>query len=432
MFRAASSLALLVLASLTAASAGQATNPGTAAITAPAESSARPSTDAVGNALFDQLWSVAPSAFGRWGRGPTSNGETCGDCHVDAGRGRPPLDSHEPLRQGVVRFGVRGEHGAQPHPAYGSQLQSEGVLGSVPGEGEAFVDWIEHLEHFADGEAIALRRPVLRFERLAFGALDAGTMMSLRIAPPLRGVAWFEDVPAQALARIAGEQRNAGLHGRFNRLDANDTAAIGRYGLKSNQPSLVAQIAAALHEDLGVTSPLFEYENCPPAQSACAQHTVSRQPEIERAELEALAAYLRTLPLPAPRPGEPEALRRGRAVFAESGCAHCHRPHLPVHSELRSDLTEIAAYTDLLIHDLGDALADGRPDGEAGGRDWRTAPLWGLGAEGAASTLLHDGRARGIEEAVLWHGGEALRAREAFRSMRKSDREALLAFLRSL
>lgn len=433
MHRATLFLALVfaVTASIAAALAGQ-SNTTTAAASAPTDSRSSPAASPSGKALFEQLWSVAPSAFGRWGRGPTSNGETCGDCHVDAGRDRPPADSHEPLRQGVVRLSIDGANGAQPHPAYGSQLQTEGVLGSVPGEGEAFIDWIEHVEHFADGDAIRLRKPVLRFERLAFGALGSGSMTSLRLAPSLRGVAWFDAVPAQALARIAEEQREAGVHGRLNRLAANDAAAIGRFGLKSNQPSLVSQIASALHEDLGVTSPLFEQENCPPAQRACAAQVMSRQPEIDRAELDALAAYLRELPLPAARPISPETLRLGQALFADSGCAHCHRPHLPVHSDLRLDLTEIAAYTDLLIHDLGAGLADGRPDGEASGRDWRTAPLWGLSNAENSGALLHDGRARDIAEAILWHAGEALSAREMFRSMRKSDRELLLAFLRSL
>lgn len=381
-----------------------------------------------GAALFAQSWSMAPSAFGRWGRGPTSNGEACTDCHAEAGRGRPPLAPDQPLRQGVVRLSIATARGPQAHPVYGEQLQYEGVLGKVPGEGEVLIEWSEHPEHFADGSTIRLRKPAVRFASLGFGDIGADTLISLRLAPPLRGVAAFEDVDAQALEQSVAAQGSLDLDGRINRLTDGGNATAGRFGLKANQPGLTAQIASALHQDLGVTSPLHPQENCPDAQRACRDSIAGTQPEIALDEVEALADYLRSLPPPARRARRDATSDRGAALFASIGCAGCHRPALP----LRDGAGSIHAYTDLLVHDLGEGLADGRPDGQAGARDWRTAPLWGLGGQGDDMVLLHDGRARSIAEAILWHDGEARAAREQFRAMPESDREALTSFLRTL
>ncbi|HZP85581.1 MAG TPA: di-heme oxidoredictase family protein [Burkholderiales bacterium] len=385
-----------------------------------------------GRELFEQRWSMAPSAFGKWGRGPTSNGEACTDCHAHAGRGRPPSSAAEPLRQGVVRLSVGTVDHPQPHPAYGEQLQYEGVLGKVPGEGEAFIEWVEHTEHFADGTVIGLRKPSLRFSQLAFGQLDPETMTSLRMAPDLYGAALLERVPQQALESIAAAQPRTGLSGRINHVtDAQtDARPSGRFGLKSNRSGLIEQIAAALHEDLGVTSPLFREENCPPVQRACKANVIGAYDEIDDDGLQALAAYLRSLEAPQRKSTDAPEVSHGERLFADAGCAACHQPELPIDTDGAGG--SIHPYTDLLIHDLGDGLADGRPDGEASGRDWRTAPLWGLGRADGETTLLHDGRARSIEEAILWHGGEALPARERFRTMQKSERDALVAFLRSL
>lgn len=374
---------------------------------------------------FEQRWVVAPSPFGSWGRGPTSNGESCIDCHVGGGRGHPPASDDEPLRAGLLRIGIPGRdaHGASlPHPAYGDQLQFQGVLGKVPGEGEVHVRWRTHAVAFADGQIATLRRPVIELRDLRFGALGKDVQLSLRIAPPLAGVGML-----QAIGESDSQApRTRDAHGRTNAVwdHRAQRSARGRFGWKANQPSLRQQIASALLNDLGVTSDLFPEENCPPVQSACRAFPRSGAPEAKPGQLDAIESFLRWLPPPPRRDVEDRQVRAGERLFDAAGCAGCHVPDMPGADP------GARPYTDLLLHDMGEGLADGRPDFAAGPRDWRTPPLWGIGRD--EGPFLHDGRARSLAEAILWHGGEAHPARERFRTMAADDRAALLAFLRSL
>jgi CxxC motif-containing protein (DUF1111 family) len=376
----------------------------------------------LGRRLFLQHWSVAPSAFGQWGRGPLSNGEACTDCHADGGRGRPPASADEALRSGLVRLGVRSGERVLPHPAYGDQLQTQGVLGKVPAEGDVQVQWVEHAVALADGSVVRLREPRLRFVSLAYGALGAGAVTSLRVAPPLSGVGSLDAVPRSALEAIERRQAGSSVAGRLHRTGSD----AGRFGHKAAQASLRLQLATALHADLGVTTSLFPHESCTQEQPECLAFPASGQPEMRDAELDLLEDYVRALAEPARRDATDLEIQRGEYVFTRIGCVACHLPALPL-----GDGRTAHPYTDLLLHDLGAGLADARPEGNAGGAEWRTAPLWGLGLHPQA-TLLHDGRARSIEEAVLWHGGQAQPSRERFRALLPAERRALLAFLGSL
>ena len=386
-----------------------------------------------GRILFEQRWSVAPSGLGRWGRGPTSNGETCLDCHAGAGRGSPPASAEVPLRQGVLRLSQRVGALLLPHPAYGNQLQYQGVLGKVPGEGEVHVEWHEHVITLADGTRASLRRPVLHLTGLPFGELSADTLVSLRLAPALGGLGLLEDVSATTLARVAAGQRAAGVSGRAHLVpDAGGGEPVtGRFGHKAMQPDLRARAAGALFMDLGITSSHFPAHDCPPVQWECARLAAGESREIEDAEIADLVLYLRALPAPASALREPAAAGEGARLFTAAGCAACHLPELG-----REGYAEpVRAYTDLLLHDLGPGLSDGRPEGAAEGGEWRTAPLWGLGAylaRAAHAGLLHDGRARTIAEAILWHDGEARAARDAYGRMSARQSEALAAFVESL
>jgi CxxC motif-containing protein (DUF1111 family) len=203
-------------------------------------------------------------------------------------------------------------------------------------------------------------------------------------------------------------------------------------------PTLRAQAAGAFNGDLGITSPLFPAENCTQAQTSCQQAPNGGSPELLAKQLDDVEFYLAHLELPPRRNADEPAVKRGEAKFAAIGCANCHRPALKTGDDARFPRLAhqtIRPYTDLLVHDVGEGLADHRPDYRAGGSDWRTAPLWGLGLTAAVSEsvfYLHDGRARSLAEAVLWHGGEAKAARDRFARMPKEERDALLAFLGSL
>ncbi|WP_448192610.1 di-heme oxidoreductase family protein [Azospirillum sp. sgz301742] len=377
------------------------------------------------------------------GLGPTYNRLSCAACHIKNGRGEPPTGPDDPLRAMLVRLSVPGADahgGPKPHPAYGDQLNDHAVPG-VPAEGRAYFTWREHAVRLADGTPVSLRAPELRFANLAFGPLGEDAMTSPRVGPPVFGLGLLEAVPESAVLALAlTQQREGVVAGRPNRVwdTATGKQALGRFGLKANTPTVRQQIAAAFLGDLGITTSLYPVPNCPSAQAACAVTDEGPQPELSDALLDTLHLYTLALMPPDRRGTDDPEVQRGEALFHEAGCERCHAPALttaehPVLPGLGG--RRIEPYTDLLLHDMGEGLADGRPDFLASGRQWRTAPLWGLGLVPVIADVpsyLHDGRARTPLEAILWHGGEAAFAAEAVRSLTTADREALLAFLASL
>lgn len=400
---------------------------------------------AQGRGLVRQTWVVSPSLDpGIAGLGPTYNRPACTACHARNGGGAPPDSPAEPMRSLLVRLSVPGQDthgGPRPEPRYGDQLNEQGVPG-VPGEGEAVLRWTPVPLTLADGTPITLRRPDLSFQHLAFGPMAPDVLTSVRVAPPMFGLGLLEAVPEADILALAEAQRRAGqgVAGQPNRVwDAvAGRAVLGRFGWKANQPSVRQQVAGALAGDMGITTSVFPTPNCPPVQTACAAWSADRHPELPDSGLDAMTLYLQALGVPARREADAPKVRRGEALFAQAGCAACHQPVL--HTGRFEALPALSGqviqpYTDLLLHDLGPELADGRPDFLATGRQWRTSPLWGLGLRAVVDErvgLLHDGRARDPLEAVLWHGGEAAPAREAVRALNVADRAALLAFLASL
>lgn len=386
-----------------------------------------------GAIVFDALWGAAPEPdYPFAGLGPVYSRASCAGCHTGAGRGRPPASPDHPMLTMVVFLGhVDATGAAGPHPAYGRELSPLSIPG-VPREGFAALDFEATFGAYGDGTPYTLWRPRLEFRDLAFGPLGDGAMRSPRIAQPLFGTGALARVPdAVLLAREDADDRDGdGISGRLNRVPGEGGApAIGRFGWKAAQPSLRLQNAIAFHGDMGITTPLFPEPNCPPVQRACAAaaRTVPA-PNASAAILDDVTAFVAALP--APRPTDAATAGKGASLFADAGCGACHMPSLPDGAGGR-----IAAYTDLLLHDMGPGLADGFREGEADGQEWRTAPLWGIGAaerQGVAAFYLHDGRARTLAEAILWHGGEAAAARDRFRAMTAADRAALVAFLRGL
>ncbi|MHA6195599.1 di-heme oxidoreductase family protein [Pseudomonas wadenswilerensis] len=384
-----------------------------------------------GRGLFRQAWVIAPSRDEAVdGLGPLYNRITCIACHPKNGRGQAPADEDAPMRTMLVRLSLPGQDthgGPRPHPAYGDQLNELGIPG-VRGEGRARIRWEERSVELAGGEAVSLRQPQLSFSELGYGPLG-DVLTSARVGTPAFGLGLLEAVDAIELQRMADEPKADGVRGRANQVWSVERQRLepGRFGLKANQPDLMQQIASALHGDLGITSPLYPRENCAPQQRDCQKALSGGQPEVDGMQLMELHFYLSQLAPPARR--DRDKVVRGEALFASAGCVACHRPRLQAGAQV------IEPYTDLLLHDMGDGLADGRDDFLATGKEWRTPPLWGVGLIeriNPGAGYLHDGRARTLAEAVVWHGGEAQVARDRFVAMPQGDREALLHFLQSL
>ena len=396
-----------------------------------------------GQSEFSARWVPYSLIGGHWGRGPQSNAESCVQCHAANGRGRAPDGSDEAPLSLVLRLSVPGTDpvgGPRPHPAYGEQLNTEGVLGTLVEEGEFRVEYAARRVRLADGEEVALRVPAIRITALWYGPLGDEAIVSPRIARPVFGTGLLEAVPEQRLQEIAAAQRKLGFDGRPNRVwdYARHGVALGRFGHKAAQPSLLQQTAKAFLLDIGVTSRLFPLQDCWPAQRRCTHVPSALGVEAQDLQIDAIVAYLRGLAVPARRNGDDPEVRRGEALFHSARCDVCHVARLETGSEAPTAALRgrvIHPYTDLLLHDMGEALADGGQEFLAGPRDWRTAPLWGLGLSAAVNgnaNLLHDGRARTPLEAILWHGGEAQAARDAVVAMSRQERRALLAFLDSL
>lgn len=396
-----------------------------------------------GRALFRQNWVAGPAQDSAVGLGPLYNRLACISCHPKNGRGRAPEHERQRMQSMLVRLSVpgAGAHGGpRPHPVYGDQFNEEGVPG-VPGEGVVGLRWELSSARLADGTEVALRRPVPVFHELNYGRLDAPVMMSLRVGPPVFGLGLLDAVDAAVLERRAAAAKPDGIRGRVNRVwNAEARAAqAGRFGAKANVSTLRLQIADAMAGDLGLTSAIHPQPNCTPTQQQCAEMAQGgAHPELDEARLSDLEFYLAHVAVPARRDVDDPAVQRGERLFTANGCAHCHQPTLTTAANARFPRLanrSIHPYSDLLLHDMGEGLADNRPDFLASGREWRTPPLWGIGLVETINeyrSYLHDGRARTLTEAVMWHGGEAAVARERFAALPFGDREALLRFLESL
>jgi CxxC motif-containing protein (DUF1111 family) len=290
---------------------------------------------------------------------------------------------------------------------------------------------------FADGSAFQLRVPHYSFSG-GYTALPPNVLVSPRVTPVNFGVGLLEAVPEEEIRSQAygSEARRDGVKGRANLVwnAIERRYAIGRFGWKANVPNLLQQVAGAFNGDMGVTSSFFPAEPCEGAFPGCSRHPA----DVTDAQLALVTFYTQTLGVPARRNLDDPQVVRGEQVFARAGCASCHTPtlttgQLPGVPAVSGQV--IHPYTDLLLHDMGAGLADNRPDFAASGNEWRTPPLWGVGLVSVVNghtTFLHDGRARSLLEAVLWHGGEATTARERVRHATAEQRAALIAFLESL
>jgi len=415
----------------------------------------------LGNGLFKRLWVSAPaSTQAADGLGPLYNARSCQRCHVRDGRGHPPAGQGDNAVSMFLRLSIPPQDDTQrrqlaehklkviPEPNYGTQLQDFAIAGQMA-EGRMGISYQEIPVVLDDGERVSLRKPSYRVAELGFGPLHPQVMLSPRVAPPMIGLGLLEAIPAADILALADpdDRDGDGISGRANRVWSakQQRVMLGRFGWKAGSPGIDEQSQEAFAGDIGIAVPLHPAPggDCTELQTACLQAPNGNSPQYDNLEAHAqvtdlVAFYARNLAVPARRaPADPEVLA-GKQLFYEAGCIACHRPKYvtaeqPEHPELSGQL--IWPYTDLLLHDMGEGLADHRPEGAANGREWRTPPLWGIGLTPTVnghSFYLHDGRARSLLEAILWHDGEARAARDAVQHMSARQRDLLLRFVESL
>jgi CxxC motif-containing protein (DUF1111 family) len=409
----------------------------------PGLSDEQASTFAIGNSFFNDNWVTAPaSADGRDGLGPLFNAQSCSSCHFKDGAGQPPTSDDDPTRGLLIRLSVKGPDGALvPSPTLGDQLQDRAIHGLSP-EGAIRIRITERPGHFADGKGFSLGAPTYELVGPDGTPLPSDLLISPRVAPPVFGVGLLDAVPAEDIEAAADpeDEDHDGISGKANHVADPVTGqpVLGRFGWKAAVPSPKAQNAGAFAGDIGITSSLKPAQPCTATETACLAAPTGGDPEVTDRKLDQVTFYTRTLAVPARREADDKVTRRGQQTFDELGCSDCHLAEL--HTGAVADVPAldrqlIRPYTDLLVHDLGRGLADDRPDGEATGREWRTAPLWGIGLRETVNghtRFLHDGRARNLTEAILWHGGEATAARERFTRLTAAGRADVLTFLESL
>lgn len=404
----------------------------------------------VGNSFFRNPWVEAPaSTDARDGLGPLFNTNSCQGCHIKDGRGHPQ-DDNGPSVSLFLRLAVPADpdqdaellrkHGFVPAPVYGSQLQTAAITGMTP-EADMVVTWETVIDTLADGTEVSLRKPVYHIENPNFGPLPEDLLTSPRMAPPMIGLGLLEAIAATDLMAAADPQdeNGDGISGKANRVwdKSQQETALGRFGWKAAEPNIRQQSLGAFAGDMGLTSSLSPSTDCSP-QQACDRFPNGGEFEVSDKVADFVTFYASSLAVPARRDLNAEPVQRGARLFNDTGCAGCHTPqHRTAEVADRPELSNqvIWPYTDLLLHDMGPGLADGRPEFLATGTEWRTPPLWGLGLAQTVlprTGFLHDGRARNPEEAILWHDGEARTAADGYRELAAADREALLQFLNSL
>jgi len=390
-----------------------------------------------GNSFFNQGWVEAPaSTEKRDGLGPLFNARTCSGCHFRDGKAEPPEDGKAPFVGLLLRLSIPGEDGPEPDPVYGAQLQDQ-AIDDVPVEALPEILTTEIQGSYADGTSFSLLAPEYILHEPGYGDFHDELMVSPRIAPHMIGLGLLEAIEDSRLMDLA-DPDDADGDGISGRLQLHgDAQAIGRFGWKGEAVDVEEQSAGAFSGDMGLTSRLFEADDCTDAQTECHASMSGGEPEVEDHILDLVVLYSRAISVPVRRAADDPDVLRGKYVFGELGCGSCH---VPSHTTGSAALPELEGqliwpYTDLLLHDMGDGLADDRPVGEASGREWKTPPLWGLGLVddvGGHTRFLHDGRARSLEEAILWHGGEAQASRDAFVALDARERTYLLGFLEDL
>lgn len=414
----------------------------------------------LGNALFRKFWVSSPSSTqASDGLGPLYNARACQNCHLKDGRGRPPVDDTSEgsmflrLARGAETAEERklvAEHRALnfPDPVYGGQLQNLAVPG-LRGEGRMRIAYQEIPVTLGDGSVVSLRKPSYSVADPTYGPLDPRTTLSPRVAPPMIGLGLVEQVhPADIIAHADPDDADGnGISGKAATVRDPKTGepTLGRFGWKASVASIRQQSAEAFANDIGLSNPDVpkHWGDCTEAQKDCLAMPTGVQERLGDTEapdpvMDLVTFYSQNLAVPARRNSGKAQVLAGKKLFYDAGCISCHTPKFVTRRDAPNKAQSfqlIWPYSDFLLHDMGEGLADGQQVGDATGSEWRTPPLWGIGLTKTVSghtLFLHDGRARDLAEAILWHGGEAQKARDAFAAMAKADRDVLVTFLGSL
>ena len=399
----------------------------------------------VGNSLFQQSWiRSGGSTTARDGLGPTFNANACSECHRKVGRGKP-LEAGQRFSKGfLLRISKPGKNiygGPKSVHGYGNQIQERSNLG-IPIEANVEVNYEFVSGSFDDGESYELRKPIYSIVDEQFGSLQ-GVFSSPRVGQQVIGLGLIDALAVEDILINQDEfdSNNDGISGKANlvwNFSTNKTQ-VGRFGWKANEPTLLQQVASAFSGDIGLTNSVFPNKNCPSPQKDCNSEKNGGNPEVTDRQLNNIMVYSSSLSVPIRRNYDKKNVLNGKKLFRDMKCNSCHKEvfktsnNYPFNPTLQN--ITIRPFSDFLLHDMGEGLADNRPDYLANGKEWRTQPLWGLGLIQEVNKhnfLLHDGRARGIQEAILWHSGEAENSKNSYKKLTKKDREDVLAFLNSL
>ncbi len=394
-------------------------------------------THELGDGAFEQTFVSAPAKlFG--GLGPVFNNVSCISCHHNDGKGTPTAGAvNSSLLFRITTTGTNEFGGPAGMDGYGGQVQDVAIFGRQA-EGKVSISYTDEVVKYADGTQVTLRKPTYTLQN-TYTNISSPFILSPRLAPPVFGLGLLENIPESTVLSFAdeGDVNNDGISGRANFVynAEHGRKELGRFGLKANMPTVMTQVAGAYHQDMGITNRIFRQESSHGQPQADG---LQDDPELPDSILHAVAFYVRSLAVPARRNVTDATVVKGKGLFMEMNCSGCHKPVVYTGTDLTFAAISnqrIQPYTDLLLHDMGSGLADDYSDFLATGSEWRTSPLWGIGLfekTNGTPYYLHDGRARTIEEAILWHGGEAERSKQKFMELSKTDRDAVIKFIRSL